>query len=114
MMLLGANGIEERFSPLPRLYRDSVIMETWEGPHNVLFTQALRDLTRFGTDPNAFVARIAGEHRTDLASALSDLLKRARDLEATVAFAPLATQLVHAYGERLLAEAGLTSTRATG
>lgn len=44
MMLLGGNGIEERFSPLPRLFRDAVIMETWEGPHDVLFTQAFRDL----------------------------------------------------------------------
>jgi acyl-CoA dehydrogenase len=58
MMVLGGNGIEERFSPLPRLYRDSVIMETWEGPHNVLYTQALNDLVRFDVDPAAFVQRV--------------------------------------------------------
>ncbi|HEV8360508.1 MAG TPA: acyl-CoA dehydrogenase family protein, partial [Candidatus Thermoplasmatota archaeon] len=29
MSVLGGNGIEERFSVLPRLWRDSVILETW-------------------------------------------------------------------------------------
>jgi alkylation response protein AidB-like acyl-CoA dehydrogenase len=50
MTLLGGNGIEEGFSSLPRLYRDAVIMEIWEGPHDLLFTQAMRDLTRFDVD----------------------------------------------------------------
>ncbi len=60
MLLLGGNGIEERFSLLPRLYRDAVIMEIWEGPHDVLFTQALKDLRRFDVNPQAFVHRVLG------------------------------------------------------
>lgn len=44
MMVLGGNGIEERFTPLPRLLRDAVINETWEGPHMLLATQAWKDL----------------------------------------------------------------------
>jgi alkylation response protein AidB-like acyl-CoA dehydrogenase len=44
MMVLGGNGIEERFSPLPRLLRDAVINETWEGPHTLLVAQAHKDL----------------------------------------------------------------------
>jgi hypothetical protein len=66
MVLLGGNGIEERFSPLPRLYRDALIMEIWEGPHDVLFAQELRHLRRFGVNPVAFgagAAAIAGWRR---------------------------------------------------
>jgi alkylation response protein AidB-like acyl-CoA dehydrogenase len=44
---LGGNGTIEDFSPLPRLYRDAIVFESWEGTHNVLCTQALRDLERF-------------------------------------------------------------------
>lgn len=46
---LGGNGTIEDFSPLPRLYRDAIVFETWEGTHNVLCAQVLRDLERFGT-----------------------------------------------------------------
>lgn len=44
---LGGNGTIEDFSPLPRLYRDSIVFESWEGAHNVLCAQVLRDLARF-------------------------------------------------------------------
>jgi alkylation response protein AidB-like acyl-CoA dehydrogenase len=47
MVLLGGNGIEERFSSLPRLLRDAAIFETWEGPYTLLLAQALGDLVRF-------------------------------------------------------------------
>ena len=43
---LGGNGTIEDFSPLPRLYRDSIVFESWEGTHNVLCAQALRDLAK--------------------------------------------------------------------
>ncbi|HEU4943055.1 MAG TPA: acyl-CoA dehydrogenase family protein [Gaiellaceae bacterium] len=43
---LGGNGTIEDFSPLPRLYRDAIVFESWEGTHNVLCAQALRDLGR--------------------------------------------------------------------
>src|ERR1019366_10573463 len=33
--VLGGNGTIEDFSPLPRLYRDAVVFESWEGTHNV-------------------------------------------------------------------------------
>ena len=41
---LGGNGTIEDFSPLPRLYRDAIVFESWEGTHNVLCAQVLRDL----------------------------------------------------------------------
>ncbi len=46
--MLGGNGTIEDFSPLPRLYRDAIVFESWEGTHNVLCAQVLRDCTRFG------------------------------------------------------------------
>ena len=47
ILVFGANGIIEDFSIVPRLLRDSLIVETWEGPHNVLCLQILRDADRF-------------------------------------------------------------------
>jgi len=42
----GGHGIMEDFIALPRFHRDSMIMELWEGPRNVLLTQIHRDLQR--------------------------------------------------------------------
>ncbi len=44
IMVLGGNGIVEDFSVLPRLLRDAMIIETWEGAHNTLCLQIARDL----------------------------------------------------------------------
>jgi acyl-CoA dehydrogenase len=44
---LGGNGTIEDFSPLPRLWRDAIVFESWEGTHNVLCAQVLRDLARY-------------------------------------------------------------------
>jgi alkylation response protein AidB-like acyl-CoA dehydrogenase len=41
--ILGGNGTIEDFSPLPRLYRDAMVIESWEGTHNTLCAQVLRD-----------------------------------------------------------------------
>jgi alkylation response protein AidB-like acyl-CoA dehydrogenase len=46
--VLGGNGTIEDFSPLPRLYRDSIVFESWEGTHNVLCDQVRRDCMRLG------------------------------------------------------------------
>lgn len=46
--VLGGNGAIESFSILPRLYRDMVVLESWEGTHNVLCLQVLRDINRYG------------------------------------------------------------------
>lgn len=103
VLLLGANGIEERFSPLPRLYRDAAVMETWEGPHNVLLAQALRDLMRLRVDAGDFAARVAGRADDALASALREVMASAgRDDDATAAMPALAAQVVDALGDRVL------------
>lgn len=45
--VLGGNGAIETFSILPRLLRDSIVCENWEGTHNTLIAQVLRDLRRY-------------------------------------------------------------------
>jgi len=44
--ILGGNGTIEDFSPLPRLWREVPVQESWEGPHNTLVAQILRDAQR--------------------------------------------------------------------
>jgi acyl-CoA dehydrogenase len=44
--VLGGNGTIEDLSPLPRLYREVPVQESWEGPHNTLAAQFLRDAAR--------------------------------------------------------------------
>lgn len=102
MMLLGGNGMEERFSPLPRLWRDSIVMETWEGSHNVLLTQALRDMIRHQVNPAAFVERVVGETRSDLTRELSEILDAGSEPASTPALARFARKLVRAFGDYAL------------
>jgi len=45
--IFGGNGAIEEFSILPRLYRDAIVIESWEGAHNVLCQQVLRDMGRY-------------------------------------------------------------------
>jgi hypothetical protein len=48
--VLAGNGTIESFSSIPLLLRDSLICENWEGTHNVLFMQILRDILRYEID----------------------------------------------------------------
>ena len=57
--VLGGNGAIETFSVLPRLLRDNVVYENWEGSHNVLRAQVLRDCTRLGAHEGFFDALVA-------------------------------------------------------
>jgi acyl-CoA dehydrogenase len=45
--ILGGNGAIEDFSVVPRLYRDAVVFESWEGSHNVLCLQVLKDMSKY-------------------------------------------------------------------
>jgi hypothetical protein len=88
--LLGGNGAIETFSALPRLLRDNVVYENWEGTHNVLLAQAQRDIrrSRYGIH-TAFFARV----RKLFEALVEDPLQgapgtlRARGLEQTAAIA---------------------------
>ena len=67
--VLGGNGAIESFSVLPRLLRDNVVYENWEGSHNVLRAQVLRDCGRLGVHRGFFVvlrAALGADHAAEL------------------------------------------------
>ncbi|HVB51257.1 MAG TPA: acyl-CoA dehydrogenase family protein [Acidimicrobiales bacterium] len=82
--VLGGNGTIEDFSPLPRLYRDSIVFESWEGTHNVLCAQVHRDCVRLGLldDVTEWI-----RHELSIASASSDV-ETAQVLNALAALQP--------------------------
>ncbi|KTD18773.1 Acyl-CoA dehydrogenase [Legionella lansingensis] len=48
--ILAGNGTIESFSSLPRLLRDCIVCENWEGTHFTLWMQTLRDIHKFKVD----------------------------------------------------------------
>lgn len=76
--VLGGNGTIETFSVMPRLMRDNIVFENWEGTHNVLRAQVLRDCRRKGVGDGFFAllaARLGEEavgiDRADLGAVLA-------------------------------------------
>lgn len=62
--ILGGNGAIETFSVLPRLLRDSIVSENWEGTHNTLMMQILRDAKKYQVH-EAFYAYLDGLLQTE-------------------------------------------------
>ncbi len=86
---LGGNGTIEDFSPLPRLYRDSIVFESWEGTHNVLCAQVLRDLARLdavdlAVDRSGATAELAGRLRRSVEDPAFGALHGRRQLHELV------------------------------
>jgi len=89
--VLGGNGTIEEFSVLPRLYRDSIVYESWEGTHNVLVAQVLADLQRMpivdvvgerlGKLCSAVASPAADRVRANLDDALADMRRSTGDPE---------------------------------
>lgn len=52
--ILGGNGTIETFSVLPRLLRDNVVFENWEGTNHTLRMQVLNDALRLGLHDGFF------------------------------------------------------------
>ena len=52
--ILGGNGAIETFSVLPRLLRDAIVCENWEGTHNTLQMQVMRDMQKYGVHEGFF------------------------------------------------------------
>lgn len=48
--VLAGNGTIETFSPLPRLLRDCLVCENWEGTHNLLRAQVQKDILKYQID----------------------------------------------------------------
>jgi alkylation response protein AidB-like acyl-CoA dehydrogenase len=96
--VLGGNGTIEDFSPLPRLYRDAIVIESWEGTHNTLIAQVLRD----------FATR--GLHEAWLAAAAAETTELERELPG--AHAALARRLLDEVRGRIARLAGAAPARA--
>ncbi len=89
--VLGGNGTIEDFSVLPRLYRDSIVYESWEGTHNVLVAQVLADLNRLpivdvvaerlGKLCSASTSPVADRAHAELDRALDDMRRSITDAE---------------------------------
>jgi acyl-CoA dehydrogenase len=64
--ILGGNGAIEEFTVLPRLLRDSIVCEAWEGGHNVLCAQVLKDAQRLRLHEPMFawLEQLGGPHPT--------------------------------------------------
>src|SRR5215475_6996915 len=105
--ILGGNGAMENFSVLPRLLRDSVIFEAWEGAHNTLIAQSARDIRRLKLS-EPFCARLDEWFRAAADEELRDKgveqvrflrdeldsIASADDLSAGVLFKPLADRMM--------------------
>jgi hypothetical protein len=105
--VLGGNGAMENFSVLPRLLRDSVIFEAWEGAHNTLLAQSVRDIQRHELH-EAFCARLdewfgsldheglksRGSAQIEKLRAELDSMRSLDELAAGVFFKPLADRMM--------------------
>jgi alkylation response protein AidB-like acyl-CoA dehydrogenase len=117
--ILGGNGTIETFSILPRLLRDNIIYEKWEGTKNVLLAQALRDIRRFRYDLPFFAVvktqfasvsedelRQAGsDQAAQLESEIDEILSM-DELTAAIYFNSWASRLIDLYYASCLASEG--------
>ncbi len=120
--VLGGNGAIEDFSVLPRLYRDAIVYESWEGAHNVLVAQVLNDCRRLPLlnvvgerlELLASEAGQLGSEITGIAAALQAAAQRAvEDLEfGQWHFRGIVDHLGLVYEAVLLASAGETDLAA--
>ncbi|RMG20655.1 MAG: hypothetical protein D6729_02410, partial [Deltaproteobacteria bacterium] len=97
---LAGNGAIESFSVLPRLLRDNVVFENWEGAHNVLLMQVYRDAKqRRLHEPYLAHLRALSEGHPRLSSAVErwsrefDDVLSAAEGEATLRMRPLGAHL---------------------
>ena len=109
--ILGGNGAIESFSVLPRLLRDNVVFENWEGTHNVLMAQVQRDIRRYQVhepflaqirrmlEPLAPFPRLRREslEQLDLLTGQLDALLAMDEMNASLPFRPLMDRLTDLY-----------------
>ena len=82
--ILGGNGTIEDFCVLPRLLRDNIVFENWEGTHNVLAMQILKDCQKqelhnaVFKDIETYLNKIEAEPLKKYAQSLSTRLQTLR------------------------------------
>ncbi|MCW5971557.1 MAG: acyl-CoA dehydrogenase family protein [Blastocatellales bacterium] len=114
--VLGGNGAMENFSVLPRLLRDSIIFEAWEGAHNTLLAQSLRDARRYRLHEPfiAYIEALFADLRTEdwkvlglaacrqMCEEMSDL-DELDEAAASVFFRPAADRMIYLFDTAVLA-----------
>ncbi len=87
MEIFGGNGAIEDFSAVPRLLRDNLVFENWEGTHNVLCLQVLRDCAKLALFPNVhdeITTLLESLEDSELRAEVPGLVEAAGDLSARV------------------------------
>jgi alkylation response protein AidB-like acyl-CoA dehydrogenase len=115
--IFAGHGVMEEFSSLPRIFRDVVVNEQWEGPRNLLLTQIYRDIQRVADwySPADFVSSLldgaSQETIQHFAGKLEDLLQRPVlgevsevSIEAAVEWDGFCDSLFRAYQQVALTE----------
>jgi len=90
--VLAGNGTIETFSVLPRLFRDNVVFENWEGAHNVLRRQIFNDCLRYKLH-EGFLSIIRTRLGSDRTAPTERLLARCLETQDTLLLRPLCDQL---------------------
>ena len=86
--IFGGHGVIEDFCSLPRIFRDAVVNELWEGPRNVLLMQVFRDMGRAAEfyPPDQFLGHLlSGAPQNEIA----ELGRRAAEFAAKPPFEKL-------------------------
>ena len=86
--IFGGHGVIEDFCSLPRLFRDAVVNELWEGPRNVLLMQVFRDMRRAAEfyPPEQFLEHLlSGASQNEIA----ELVRRASEFATKPPFQKL-------------------------
>ncbi|MBL4953288.1 acyl-CoA dehydrogenase family protein [Neobacillus sp. YIM B02564] len=115
--VFAGHGVMEEFSSLPRIFRDVVVNEQWEGPRNLLLTQIYRDLSRVADwyPPAEFVSSVlegaSQETIQSFSVQLEELLQRPvlgevsdASIEAALDWDAFCSAFFKAYQEVALAE----------
>ncbi len=115
--VFGGHGVMEDFSSFPRMLRDGLVNELWEGPRNVLLTQMHRDFLRVADwyPPADFVASVLKGSDPALVRGYSGEIKELlavphlfemneKTLEICERFDDFCARFFHSYQDLALAE----------
>ena len=117
LSVFGGHGVMEDFSSLPRLFRDAIINELWEGPRNVLLSQIHRDCRQVldGYQPVEFIENVLagcdhsvikelGDEMAELLSHPNLLGMNEKTFEVCEGWDKFCQKLFQTYQDRSLAE----------
>jgi alkylation response protein AidB-like acyl-CoA dehydrogenase len=76
--IFGGHGAIEDFSDIPRLFRDAMVNELWEGPRNVLLAQVYRDILKnMGWySPEDMIANLLAGQNQEIINDYSEQLRK--------------------------------------